>query len=138
MHFPALISLSAAALLLQEVSCQVARVTSDTFFYGQSEPVYPSPESVGLGDWAEAVAKATAFVANLTLEERTSLTGGLRNYSNSCGGNIPSIPRVGFPGLCLADAGNGVRGTDLVNAYASGIHAGARQDMVLPTYQTRY
>jgi beta-glucosidase len=36
--------------------------------------------------------------------------------------------------MCLQDAGNGVRATDLVNAYASGIHAGASWDKQL-TYQ---
>jgi beta-glucosidase len=32
---------------------------------------------------------------------------------------------MGFPGLCLHDAGNGVRDTDGVYAYASGLHVGA-------------
>lgn len=35
------------------------------------------------------------------------------------------MPRIGFQGFCLNDAGNGVRGTDGVNAYASGVHVGA-------------
>jgi beta-glucosidase len=97
------------------------------YFFGQSEPVYPSPTiSAAGGLWADALNKAQAFVAQLTLEEKTNLTGGIRNPANGCGGNIAGIPRLGFPGLCLADAGNGVRATDLVNAYSSGIHDGAR------------
>jgi beta-glucosidase len=91
--------------------------------------VYPSPGITGAGGsekYADALNKARAFVSQLTLEEKTNLTGGSRNSANGCGGNIQAIPRLNFTGLCLADAGNGVRGTDLVNAYASGIHDGAR------------
>lgn len=38
---------------------------------------------------------------------------------------IPSIPRVNFPGLCLSDAGNGLRSTDYVSSWASGWSVGA-------------
>jgi hypothetical protein len=55
---------------------------------------------------------------------QVNLTAGV-TASNGCSGNIPAIARLGFPGLCLNDAGNGVRGPDLVNAYASGISVGA-------------
>lgn len=34
--------------------------------------------------------------------------------------------------MCLSDAANGLRGTDLVNAYPSGIHAGARYQIFAP------
>lgn len=56
---------------------------------------------------------------------QVSLTGGV-NLSTGCSGSVAPIERLGFPGMCLSDAGNGLRGTDLVNAYPSGIHAGAR------------
>ncbi|EON66750.1 hypothetical protein W97_05996 [Coniosporium apollinis CBS 100218] len=117
-------SLLAASSFLRYASAQDV-IRNDTFFYGQSPPVYPSPEIEGLGDWGDAYAKAQAFVAQLTLEEKTNLTGGFANASSGCGGNIRGIPRLGFNGLCLQDAGQGVRATDFVNAYASGIHAGA-------------
>lgn len=45
-------------------------VHEDTFFYGQSEPVYPSPNMTGVGPWAVAFEKARAMVANMTLEEK--------------------------------------------------------------------
>lgn len=45
-------------------------ITADTFFYGQSEPVYPTPETAGIGAWADAVSKAREFVSQLTLEEK--------------------------------------------------------------------
>ncbi|KAJ5771043.1 uncharacterized protein N7511_003094 [Penicillium nucicola] len=100
-------------------------ITSDTHFYGQSPPVYPSPDGKGTGDWAEAYTKAKAFVAKLSLEEKSNLTFGIATTANGCSGNIPAIPRLGFPGLCLSDAGNGVRGTDLVNGYPAGLSVGA-------------
>lgn len=114
---------TATLLLARRVSAQ-AQITNDTFFYGQSPPVYPSPQIQGLGDWAAAYNQAQAFVAQLTIEEKTNLTGGYAG-ENGCSGNIYAIDRLGFPGLCVTDAGNGVRATDFVNGYASGIHVGA-------------
>lgn len=60
----------------------------------------------------------------MTLEEKVNLTSGV-STDTGCSGVIPAIPRLGFPGLCLADAGNGVRNTDYVNSWPSGIHVGA-------------
>ncbi|RMZ42013.1 hypothetical protein AFCA_006858 [Aspergillus flavus] len=99
-------------------------ITSDAYFYGQSPAVYPSPEGTGSGAWASAYEKAKAFVANLTPEEKVNLTAGT-DADNGCSGNIPAIPRLNFPGLCVSDAGNGLRSTDHVNAWSSGIHTGA-------------
>ncbi|KAJ5579314.1 hypothetical protein N7450_008181 [Penicillium hetheringtonii] len=98
---------------------------TDTHFYGQSEPVYPSPNATGKGDWADAYKKAAAMVAQMTLEEKNNLTYGISTTENGCSGNIQAIPRLGFTGMCLQDAGNGVRFTDFVNSYPSGLHVGA-------------
>lgn len=100
-------------------------ITDDSFFYRQSPPVYPSPLGNGTGNWADSYSKAAKFVAQLSIEEKANLTYGIRRNANGCSGNIPPIERLEFPGLCLSDAGNGVRGTDFVNAYASGLHVGA-------------
>lgn len=118
-----LAGIGAVALLVGSAFGQ-AQITSDTHFYGESEPVYPSPQISGLGSWASAFSRAQAFVSQLTIEEKTNLTGGYAG-SNGCSGNIYPIERLGFPGLCVTDAGNGVRGTDFVNGYASGVHVGA-------------
>ncbi|KAL7621870.1 hypothetical protein AAE478_007370 [Parahypoxylon ruwenzoriense] len=99
-------------------------ITDDTVFYGQSPPVYPSPNGTGLGDWADSYTKARALVAQMTLEEKISLTGGIRADS-SCSGIIPAIERLNFSGLCLSDAGNGVRTTNFASSWASGISVGA-------------
>ncbi|KAI1636846.1 glycoside hydrolase superfamily [Biscogniauxia mediterranea] len=99
-------------------------ITDDTFFYGQSPPVYPSPQGEGLGDWADPYAKAKDLVSQMTLEEKVSLTGGI-SADSSCSGIIPPIERLNFTGLCLSDAGNGVRTTNFVSSWASGISVGA-------------
>ena len=64
----------------------------------------------------------------MTLEEKVNITRGFSTPDNTCAGNTGSVPRLGWPGMCLHDAGNGVRATDLVNSYPSGIHAGASWD----------
>ncbi|KAI0549905.1 beta-glucosidase M [Xylaria curta] len=106
-------------------------VMDDTYFYGQSEPVYPSPPTNGTGTWADAYNKAVKFVNQLTIEEKASLASGVTSSTgttgtlNGCSGNIAAIDRMNFTGLCLTDAGQGVRATDFVSGFPSGIHVGA-------------
>ncbi|KAK3995018.1 hypothetical protein QBC44DRAFT_366896 [Cladorrhinum sp. PSN332] len=99
-------------------------ITDDVHFYGDSEPIYPSPSMSGQGSWTESFEKAKELVGKLTLEEKVSLTAG-SSSNTSCPGFLPAVQRVGFPGMCLADAGNGLRGTDFVSSWPSGIHVGA-------------
>jgi len=56
--------------------------------------------------------------------EKNNITYGF-SASNGCSGNSGSVPRVGFPGFYLQDAGNGVRSTDLVNSDGFSLHVGA-------------
>ncbi|QKD61980.2 glycoside hydrolase superfamily [Fusarium oxysporum Fo47] len=121
------LSLMSQGLLAQKQPENV--ITDDTYFYGQSP-------AVDTGSWAAAVAKAKNLVSQLTLEEKVNLTAGGQT-STGCSGFIPGIPRVGFPGLCLADAGNGVRNTDYVSSFPSGIHVGASWNPEL-TYSRSY
>ena len=93
--------------------------------YGRSKPFYPTPVGNGTGEWSEAYDKARTLLADMTNEEKNNLTYGFATTTNSCGGISGSAPRVGFPGLCLQDAENGVRGTDMVNGYPSALHVGA-------------
>lgn len=65
------------------------------------------------------------MVEKMTLEEMNNITIGMSTEHTGCVGLSGSAPRLGFPGFCLHDAGNGVRDTDGVNAYASGLHIGA-------------
>ncbi|EFX04489.1 beta-glucosidase [Grosmannia clavigera kw1407] len=105
-------------------------IEEDSYFYGLSPPVYPTPNTSGTGSWALAYSKAKAFVAKLTLEEKVNLTAGI-TPTTGCSGSVPAIPRLDFPGLCLTDAGNGVRGTDFVSAWPSGLHVGASWNKAL-------
>ncbi len=83
-------------------------------------------EIIATGAWADAHAQAKELVSKMTLEEKVSLTGGTNGVDNGCSGNIANISRVGFPGMCLSDAGHGLRATDFVSSFPSGIHVGAR------------
>ena len=67
----------------------------------------------------------------MTLEEMNNITIGYVNGDNGCVGKSGSVPRLDFPGFCLHDAGNGVRATDGVNAYASGVSIGASWNTTL-------
>lgn len=122
-------SLAALSLINPAVSRNSGNdrvVQDDTYFYGQSPPFYPTPEMSGVGGWDEALSKAQNMVSQMSLEEMVSLTGGYKNNSRACGGNIPAISHLGFPGMCLQDGPAGVRGAENVNGYPSGIHIGAR------------
>lgn len=87
---------------------------------------FDAAEVSGVGAWAAAIAKAKGLVSQMTLEEKVSLTAGVSSSSNGCSGNVPNITRLGFPGMCLSDAGQGLRGADFVSSFPSGIHVGAR------------
>ncbi|KAL4795363.1 glycosyl hydrolase family 3 N terminal domain-containing protein [Aspergillus venezuelensis] len=115
-----------AGLLLGLALGSVAQdvITDDTYFYGLSPPVYPSPEGTGAGDWADAYTKARAFVAQLSDDEKVNLTAGVTS-NTGCAGFIQGIDRLGFPGICMTDAGQGVRGADYVNGWSAGISVGA-------------
>jgi beta-glucosidase len=73
-------------------------------------------------------------VDQMTLEEKVNITRGFTVSDNICAGNTGTVPRLNWPGMCLHDAGNGVRATDMVNSYPSAVHAGASWDKNL-TYE---
>lgn len=87
--------------------------------------VYPSPEGYGAGNWSDAYVQARDLVSRMMIEEMSNVTLGISGHETGCVGVSGGVPRLGYPGLCLHDAGQGVRNTDGVNAYASGIHIGA-------------
>jgi beta-glucosidase len=90
-----MLSLAMTSLVALVDVSNTQNITSDTFFYGQSPPVYPSrkptllpafikrsqyslsfPTAIGTGtgNWSEAYKKAEAMVAQMTLDEK------VRNY----------------------------------------------------------
>ncbi|KAM3417422.1 hypothetical protein BST61_g5668 [Cercospora zeina] len=105
-----------------------ARISTGAATNQTSPPSYPSPWGEGLGDWADAYAKAEAFVSELTLMEKVNITTGTGWESQKCVGNVGSIPRLGFRALCMQDSPLGVRATDFNSAFIAGVTAAATWD----------
>lgn len=62
----------------------------------------------------------------MTNEEKQNITqGGSYSVYNGCAGVSAGVTRFGYPGMCLQDAGNGVRGMEGVSGYPAGLHVGA-------------
>ncbi|KAI0138599.1 glycoside hydrolase family 3 protein [Hypoxylon sp. NC0597] len=114
--------------------CTAPLVASGASGYTQSPPIFPSPPGKGAGVWADAYRSARDLVGQMTLDEKVNITRGFTVSDNVCAGNTGTVPRLGWPGMCLHDAGNGVRATDLVNSYPSALHVGASWDRNL-TYE---
>lgn len=102
-----------------------------------SPPKYPSPWGEGIGDWADAYEKATAFVSGLTLLEKVNLTTGVGWEGEKCVGNTGAIPRLGFKSLCMQDSPLGVRFADFASAFPAGISVASTWDRQL-FYQRGY
>ncbi|KAK5175113.1 uncharacterized protein LTR77_000250 [Saxophila tyrrhenica] len=92
----------------------------------------------GSGGWEESYQVAKDLVSRMTNDEKNNITYGYASTTNGCSGNIPSLERLGFPGLCLSDSGNGVRGTDGVNGYPSGLHMGATWNKALTLSRAQF
>ncbi|KZM24871.1 Beta-glucosidase [Ascochyta rabiei] len=97
---------------------------------GHSPAVYPSPNisTSATGGWEESVAKARAFVDQLTIEEKADMVTG---QAGPCIGNIVAIPRLGFQGLCLQDGPLAIRVADYASVFSAGVSAGASWDRTL-------
>lgn len=67
----------------------------------------------------------------MTLEERANLTVGFGTQGTLCASVTGAVPRLNLKGLCLADAGQGLRNTDHVNAYPAGVSVGASWNRAL-------
>lgn len=71
------------------------------------------------------MAKAQAFVAQLTPEEKADLVTGT---PGPCVGNIVAVPRLGFGGLCLQDGPLAIRVADYASVYPAGVSTAATFD----------
>ncbi|KAH9906866.1 beta-glucosidase-related glycosidase [Xylariomycetidae sp. FL2044] len=124
-------SLLVSALCLQSVQARSYGLNgSDSQFYGQSPPVYPSPVGNGTTNtrWARSYERAKSLAAQMTLEEKVNMT---RGFTGTCVGNSGAVPRLGVPPLCLSDAPDGIRGQEYVSAFPAGIHVAASWDRSL-------
>jgi beta-glucosidase len=84
--------------------------------------------ATGSGGWTVALAKAKAFAAKLTAEEKTLMVTG---YPGPCVGNILAIPRLNFPGLCLQDGPLAIRVADYASVFPAGVSVAASWDRTL-------
>jgi len=76
--------------------------------------------------WDQAIALAKAFTAQLSLQEKCHMTAGV---GGACVGNVPSLQRLNFSGLCFQDSPSGVGdGVLYSTAFAAGIHIAASWD----------
>jgi beta-glucosidase len=117
-----------AAALLAVASTDAAAVAPvvarDELAY--SPPEFPSPwMDPKASGWEDAYAKAREFVSQLTLLEKVNITTGTGWMSERCVGNVGSVPRLNFRGLCLQDGPLGIRLADYNSAFPTGITAGA-------------
>ncbi|KAI1328844.1 glycoside hydrolase family 3 protein [Xylariaceae sp. FL0255] len=88
-------------------------------------PYYPAPYGGWDSSWSAAYEKAVALVSQMTVAEKVNITAGTGLYMGACVGNSGSVPRLGFPNLCLNDGPLGVRTTDNITAFPAGITTGA-------------
>nr|ATQ35961.1 beta-glucosidase [Talaromyces piceae] len=122
-----------------EAELQLQKLVHPELFYsyGESPPVYPTPQGSGAGEWDDAYAQARAIVANMTTNEKAGiLYGGLD--AKGCSGFTGSVSRLGFPGICLNDAESGVRTGELVNGYPAQLHIGASWNRSLAFERARH
>lgn len=71
------------------------------------------------------MAKAKAFIAELSLEEKADMVTGT---PGPCVGNIVAIDRLGFPGLCLQDGPLSIRVADYASVFPAGVSTAASFD----------
>ncbi|OJT07008.1 hypothetical protein TRAPUB_2138 [Trametes pubescens] len=96
--------------------------------YPSTSPKSPPPPGSRLipdfgPAWKAAHARAKRLISGWSLEQKVATTTGTGYGNGLCVGNIPPI--ADFPGLCLQDAPLGVRGTDFVTVFPTGLSAAA-------------
>ncbi|RAL58728.1 hypothetical protein DID88_003034 [Monilinia fructigena] len=88
-------------------------------------------------NWTHAKTLAQAFISQLNLTEKSNLLTGTRytfavdGTPINCVGNIGSIPRFNFSGICLNDGPAAVAKQDLISVFPSGITLAATWDREL-------
>ncbi|KAI9688351.1 MAG: hypothetical protein M1822_001300 [Bathelium mastoideum] len=115
-------------LQLSFIAASAALVLGQGFdhdLYTTSPPVYPSPNTTGLGGWEAAYTRAVSFTAQLTLEEKAGMVTGT---NGPCVGNIAPIYRLGFDGLCLQDGPLAIRQADYASVFPAGVTCAASWD----------
>ncbi|EMD96753.1 glycoside hydrolase family 3 protein, partial [Bipolaris maydis ATCC 48331] len=81
---------------------------------------------------------ASAVVDQMTIEEKVSVISGQTSTTNGCSGQIPGVPHLGFPGICVNDGPNGLHDIAGVNGYPSAITIGATWNKTLALERGQY
>jgi hypothetical protein len=116
-------------LLLSLLALTLPAKAAETPFQGYPSP-WINPSSISDPSWADAYAKAVAFVSDLTLTEKVNLTTGTGWQADRCIGNTGGVPRLGFGGMCLMDGPLGVRYSMSVH-FSQSFHAPADATVVM-------
>ncbi|KAI9350570.1 glycoside hydrolase superfamily [Zopfochytrium polystomum] len=82
-------------------------------------------------EWSDAIAQAKVLVSKLSLEDKANLVTGLGWTNGPCLGNLPAMPSIGFPSLCLQDSPTGVRYAQKASAFPASINVAATFDKAL-------
>lgn len=90
-----------------------------------SHPLSFSDNATGGKAWKNAFTKASKLVAQMTLDEKANMTGGV---VGRCAGTLGSVPRLGIPEFCLEDGPAGVRYVHGVSQFPAGLTAAATWD----------
>ncbi|KAJ9118115.1 hypothetical protein QFC22_004015 [Naganishia vaughanmartiniae] len=84
-----------------------------------------APQISGLASdkWTQALAKAQAAVAQMTLQEKVNMT---KNAGNAgCSGNLFGVARLGIDPICFNDSPTGVAGSYRSSQYPAQVAYGA-------------
>lgn len=73
----------------------------------------------------------------MTNEEKNTILYG-SSTTNGCAGFTGSVPRLGFPGICLQDAESGVRTGNLVSGYPAQLSVGSSWNRTLAYQRAKF
>ncbi|KAF7324637.1 putative beta-glucosidase L [Mycena kentingensis (nom. inval.)] len=79
-------------------------------------------QAVTLRTWDEAYKLATTTVGQLTIQEKAGLVAGVGQFDSRCVGDTTAIDRLGIPAICFQDGPAGVRMTQGVTGFPTGIN----------------
>ena len=78
--------------------------------------------------WDEAYSKAQVLLNQLNLTEKIDLVTGSGWMNDNCVGNLPAMPSIKFPGMCLQDSPTGVRFTSNASAFSASLNVASTFD----------
>ena len=83
------------------------------------------PNTSATGKWEGAVKQARSYVKQFNLTGLVEIVTGTCWGDGLCVGNIRGNKDANFPGMCLQDGPNGMRGVDHATAFPAAITTGA-------------